>query len=288
MRWLRNRVTCLWLISSLAFSCGIKAQDVEATYNFASHLYEKGDYESALKYYERANFFGNGYKRTDCYVHLGNCYNELQNIDEANTYYELAYFSTESDSLKNELIFLRAENMILQKKFLFALQEVFNLNATDSVMEKRQDFYLGVIYFGLQKFDESKEYFRKTLSATDSISFSKLDELFKKNEKVSRINPKTARILSMIIPGLGQFYSGDVRNGINSLLITSALMLLVVDVTITYSFVDAVGSVFPWYFRYYMGGYKRAETIALRRIDIKRAKIYRRIIDTIQSSSNNQ
>ncbi len=285
MRSLKARAIYLLIICSLFSFRQAKAQDIEATYNFAQQCYERGDYESALKYYERVMFFSQDYKRVECYVNLGNCFNALNETDDANGYYQLAYFATDNDSLKNEMIFLRAENMLLQRQYLFALQELFTINVANDQEEKRQDFYLAVTYFGMKKFDLSKDYFLKTVPSNDSVTIWKLDALFEKNDKLKRIHPKTARILSMIIPGLGQFYAGDIRNGVNSLLLTTAFLALAVDVGITYSILDATGSIFPWYFRYYMGGFKRAETLAISRVDMKRARIYRQILAVLEAAS---
>ena len=64
----------------------------------------------------------------------------------------------------------------------------------------------------------------------------------------------------MIIPGSGQIYAGDWRNGLNSLLLTGGLMTLGIYTISAAGFIDGIVMVGPWYQRYYTGGFKRAET----------------------------
>ncbi|NJK95024.1 MAG: hypothetical protein HC905_09040 [Bacteroidales bacterium] len=55
-----------------------------------------------------------------------------------------------------------------------------------------------------------------------------------------RPNPRTASILSLCFPGLGQFYAGDIKNGINSLLLTTALVSLGVKISLEQSIWDGI------------------------------------------------
>ncbi len=80
-------------------------------------------------------------------------------------------------------------------------------------------------------------------------------------ERVAKKNPKTARVLSMILPGAGQFYAGDIKNGLNSLLLNALLGFWFVTTGLAYTFVDAAATVTPWLFRYYGGGIRRAGEI---------------------------
>lgn len=172
----------------------------------------------------------------------------------------------------------------MQKQFNLALAELFNL--PDSLgygLEPHKQLLLGIAHYGAGNYGMSKMAFEHFIgNKPETISL--LNVQFERVEKAGRINPKTARILSIIIPGAGQFYVGDIKNGINSLLLTGGLAVLSVYVAMTYSILDAFISIIPWYQRYYTGGIKKASIIARNKRDAKRANAYRQIIRIISDT----
>lgn len=283
MLWLKRCSFFSAIIFNLLIAVTVRAQTVEQTFRFANQLYANAEYKECLKYYERALFFGEEQYNTECYEHIGNCYTALNNPKKANEYYQLAYYSTSNDSIKDEMIFNRSFNFLQEKNFKLALQELMFLseNQPERFTEEK-NLYFAVAYFGDGNYAASEKYFEQLIPKTDSASIQHLRYLFVENEKLNRINPKTARILSMIIPGAGQLYAGDVKNGVNSLLLTGGFAFLFINTALSYSFVDALMAAGPWYYRYYYGGFKRAETITINRVEIKRAKLFTRIMNSVQ------
>jgi hypothetical protein len=86
----------------------------------------------------------------------------------------------------------------------------------------------------------------------------------------------------MIIPGSGQFYAGDVKNGFNSLLLTGGFVTVGFIIAINYSLLDSFVSVIPWIQRYYIGGIKRSGDIAVDRKLQKQDEIYQEILLTVK------
>lgn len=283
MHWLKRHSCFSVIIFSVLVAVTAQAQTVEQTFQFANRLYAGADYEECIKYYERVLFFGEDNFNTECYEHIGNCYNTLLQPEKANAYYQLTYFSTENDSIKNEMLFNRSLNLLKEKKFKLALQELMSLSEhLTSDLQKKENLYFAIAYFGDRNYTASEDYFKRLIPSTDSVSLQKLDYLFLKNDKLNRKNPKTARILSMIIPGAGQFYAGDVKNGLNSLLLTGGFALLFINTALSYSYVDALTAAGPWYYRYYYGGFRRAETITINRVELKRSKLFTQIMNSVQ------
>ncbi|HAP01136.1 MAG TPA: hypothetical protein DCQ93_04350, partial [Bacteroidetes bacterium] len=190
------------------------------------------------------------------------------------------YFSTENDSIKDLVLLSRSAIFIYEKKYLEALQELFNTSDDKNIL-RTKNIYLATAYYGLNRFSESEDALLKI--ENDSLVRNNLHKLFSKAIRVQKRNPKTARILSMMLPGLGQFYSGDIRDGINSLLITSAFMYLTLNTAIQYSLLEAT-SVLPWFSRYYMGGFKRAESIAVNRIEEKQYLLFTQIMKLVRDN----
>ncbi len=283
MHWLKRRSFFSAVIFSLLAAVTARAQTVEQTFQFANRLYAEADYKECIKYYERVLFFGEGNFSTECYEHIGNCYTELLNPEKANEYYQLTYYSTDNDSIKNEMLFNRSFNFLKAKKFKLALQELMSLSEHQpDDLQKKKNLYFAIAYFGDANYTLSENYFKQLIPATDSVSLQNLNYLFSKNEKLNRKSPKTARILSMIIPGAGQLYAGDIKNGVNSLLLTGGFALLFVNTAFSYSYVDALTAAGPWFYRYYYGGFRRAETITISRVELKRARLYTQIMNSIQ------
>ena len=151
-------------------------------------------------------------------------------------------------------------------------------------MQKRLNFYLATCYFGLEDFDNAKTCFEYCVKLED---IKELSDLFS-NKKLLSPSPKKARMMIMILPGLGQAYSGDIKSGLNSLLLTSGLIALGINISFRYHPIDAIASILPWYQRYYTGGYGKAEEIASKKRQFKRNEIYTTILQLVGENSNYQ
>ncbi|MEL6594116.1 MAG: hypothetical protein AAFQ68_28695, partial [Bacteroidota bacterium] len=132
------------------------------------------------------------------------------------------------------------------------------------------------------RYDSARFHLDFFVGDNDSLS-QVVDDIFIQNEKVSRISARKAKILSIILPGLGQFYAGDVKAGINSLGLTASLLVIAWQVAIRSTPLDAAFAIVPWFVRYYQGGYERAATMALRKQDRRRAEIYQSLLDIMES-----
>jgi len=263
----------------------IQAQTLDETYAFANSLFESNNYAFALKTYERVLFFDKSAQyQSDCYYQLGECNLVLGNYQNAENYYDLAYHNVSDDSLKNEIIFRKVISLLLLQRYNDGLIELFQLgNNLNKEQLQRKQFYLGIAYFGKEQFDKSFDIF-KTLVENDSTALTELDILQNKSQKIEKINPKTARILSMIIPGAGQMYAGDFKSGLNSMALTGGIAVFMLVVAINYSFFDAFLSVSPWFTRYYMGGYEGAEKIAIQKKKEKQTEVYQNVLQVIKRS----
>jgi TM2 domain-containing membrane protein YozV len=131
----------------------------------------------------------------------------------------------------------------------------------------------------LNDFKQAEHYFSILLDSTRAPMLHKQYlNILKELDHVNRLNPNTAMILSMIIPGTGQFYAGDIKNGLNSLTITSLFLYFTTRSIITVGVLEGFTTVFPIYFRYYTGGFKRAKAIAQQRKEYRRAEIYNKLL----------
>jgi hypothetical protein len=262
----------------------LNAQTFEETIKFADSQFAQANYQLAVKEYQRALFFGSGRSTDYLYRQIANAFFKNQQFEQANYFYDLSYKTATNDSIKKELIFNKSQSYLLSGDFQ---KSVYELTSLDSILSiyfiNKRNFYFAVSYFGLEDFKKSEMYF---LNLTEGRPEAKqeIQKLFNSKKKLYRPNPKTAKTLSRILPGSGQIYSGDIKNGLNSIILTGGLALLGVHMYNEYSLFDSFMSVFPWFLRYYQGGYNKAYEIAKRKRTVRRNITYKQILKVLDKN----
>jgi len=245
------------------------------------------NYELSIENFNRVLFFEPNYNSSETSYKLAECYKAVGNYKKSLKIYDIAYFVTNSDSIKSEILFRKTELYILSGDYNFALVELFNLNPVLSeYFRSKSNFYYGVIYFQTEDFVKSHNYFAALADSTDIQYAVTLNNIFKETPKLDRYNPKVTKIMSLIIPGLGQLYVGDYKNAANSFGLVVASLALFNSVAGNYSLLDAYLTVFPWYQRYYLGGYKATGRITLQKRQEKKNEIYKEIISLVVDIKN--
>jgi tetratricopeptide (TPR) repeat protein len=262
----------------------LSAQDFKETIKFADSQFSLGNYQLAVKEYQRALFFGKNDSSDYLYKKIAHAFFKNQKFDQANYFYDLSYKTATNDSLKKELIFNKTQCYMLLGDFQKSIYELTGLgNDLSEYFRNKRDFYFAITYFGLEDFEQSKIYF---ISLTNKKPEAKqeIEKIFKSKKNLYRPNPKTAKTLSMIVPGSGQLYAGDIKNSINSIVLIGGIAILGLRVYNEYSLFDTFMSVFPWFTRYYQGGYNKAFDIAVKKRAIRRNKTYKQILKVIGNS----
>jgi tetratricopeptide (TPR) repeat protein len=254
------------IIIELFFLQSLTAQSFDETVDYADKQFISGNLETALKTYQRALIAEISYIRND--------------YTNAYKFYGLAYNQTNTDSLKTDLLFKKATCQMLMKNFQYAIIDLLSVIDTSLSVQKRINFYLGTCYFGLEDFDNAQFCFSFCVKDEDKQDLAKL---FLGN-KLSSPKPEKAKIISMIIPGMGQIYSGNFRSGINSIFLTSGLVVLGIHLGVRYHPIDAVFTILPWYQRYYTGGYGNAEEIAISKRQRNRNEVYTSVLRLISEN----
>jgi tetratricopeptide (TPR) repeat protein len=263
----------------LITSAFVKAQSIEQTYAFANDMLSKQRFSEAVETYKRVLFFDKDQSYgPKVYRNIADCLYETGSFEEAAFYYDLAFFSTRDELIQNEITLRKTSCFLVMGQYNLAQAELYNLPA---VLTKDQEdlktFYEAMLAFALDDFRQSEKLFKEIASDTLVVH-----SLFRENDKVSKINPKTAKVLSIIFPGAGQFYAGDIKNGLNSMLLTGGLFYLGIRSALNASLLDATISVLPWFQRYYMGGFKKAALIAESKIKERRHQIFNELLDEVE------
>jgi len=280
---IRRRFFFLCWISTAAF---LPAQTVDETLLFARDQVVAGNPSLALKTYQRVLFFGGDRHRDECQRQLAALHAELGDFDRSAFYCDLLYQNAATDSLRYEALFSKTRILMLQNKYSKALIELLSLPPIlQEPWMSRKRLFLGAAHFGIREFELARQDLLPLFAADDLAGRAEFERLMKQAERVSRKSPKTARILSMLLPGAGQFYAGDLKNGLNSLVLNGLLGYWFVATGISYTFVDAVATVTPWLSRYYGGGIHRAGEILKSKKEEKLREIFRKTLETMRHQS---
>lgn len=253
---------------------------VDSVLAFADAQYLKGNYRLALKEYQRISFHTD-YSDPYFQLRLANCYSRIGEWEIARNYYDQVFNLAAGDSLLVEAKIRKISGLIRENEYNLALIDLFGLPDTTYRKYHREfNLLFGICYFGLEDFDEAKRYF-KVVVAESIQAQEEIEKIFSDKKLLKRPKPGFAYALSVVLPGLGQIYSGDIKDGLNSFFLTESLIILAVFVAYEYTLIDAIVSVLPWYQRYYLGGLNHAKEAAILQRKRNRSEVYRRTLDVI-------
>jgi len=249
----------LIILIFITFTARIAAQnDFDKQYDFAKQLFADEEYYDAVTELKRLLYFD----ESEAYnyqanILIGRSYKQGGKFADAVKHFTLAEISAAN---RDEIYYSRIENVrvnILRKTTKQALDLIISLEDDEKFSSKKDElnYWRGWAYMFADDWQNA------------AFSFGKIDsehELKLLAEKVEgeKYSVNFAKIMSMIIPGAGQFYTGEYVSGLLSL----GWNVLWGYLTIK-SFVDdrifdgiMVGSLL--WFRFYNGNTYNAEKFA--------------------------
>jgi tetratricopeptide (TPR) repeat protein len=272
----------LWMILFFGMNVtGAASQNLEQTYQLAQEAYQRDDHQQAISYYQRVLFFDHEQAYTQLiFEKLAESHFQLKSYEESAFFFDIAYnLENGNTSKQNTLLIRRALCYIYLQEYQNALKDLYLLEAPKEATAMQAALLEGMCQFRLNNFDAAQEALNHALK--DEGDTVILVNNYRRLDKINRKSPKKAKVFSMIIPGSGLIYVGDWKNGSSSLLLVGGLTTLMVVSTINTGFVNAFLNIFPWYQRYYMGGYKLTEKVAREKLDTRRLKLLQQMIDEI-------
>jgi len=264
----------LW--SDLAFG-----QTVEETYRFAEKQYEQSNYESALTEYQRVAFFDNSYQ--DVYLKIANSFYFLKDYEKALQLFDIAYTAEDSDSIRREIIFSKSMCYLESEQFLMALNELLTLpDVLSEYFYAKKNLYIAISYYGIGDYLNASSFFQKILP---NEAIKQVELIFYDFEKYrKRFNPDKVQLMSILLPGLGQLYCGDFGSAANSVILIGTIAIITARIWNVFSLTDALVSMSSWYYRYYNGGNKNAERIAINKIEEKKEECFQNILTVVENN----
>ena len=256
-----NYSISLFFIVLFSFLCTLTLTAEQLPLSIGSHLVMQGNYDAAITEYKRFLFFHPDDARVaEVYHNIGLAYKAQGLWTEAITALRMAtQHATDSES-KSEYQLELAVTLIASQNYDLAQLELIKVNMrTPSVQRYRRALFLrGVAYIYQFRWNEAREVLKNWRAD------EKLDTLFDKAIDAPQKSVKVARVLSTILPGVGQVYASNWRGGLNALLLNSALGFLTVDAALERHYTSALlwGGLAFW--RYYRGNTFRAGEAAER------------------------
>ena len=272
------------LVFNVFFHSLTWSQSVEQLREFADSNHINGRYERALLDYHRLAFFAKDSLGSKLLYKIGDCYLNMGDLRNALDYFNRSAYLSKSRIDNEKALFGKIKTLSKLGEWNMILDELNGENFKDSSTQKRAQFYEGVAHFALENYDSALYHFTLCLDENDSIGRKKMASLFLNQKRLHSPDSKLAGLLSLIIPGSGQFYAGDYKNGFNSLLINTAFIGLFANVAAAYTILDASISVLPWFQRYYLGGISRARKIAYSRRQEKKAALFKETLELLEKN----
>ena len=262
----------------IAITCD--AQNLKETFDFAKYQLELGQLESAEAAFQRVMFFDSSlvfsYESNRL---LAEALTKSRDFNQAENYFQEAQQKAPNELEGIKMSFRLIALFLKNAQYNRAQQKIATLpDSLSGINLAKCYFYKGVLNFWLNKFNQSFYDF-ETCLGKESVE---LITVFQDTNKLKRLNPKAARLFSTIIPGTGQMYCGDFRNGINSLLLVGSFAAAGVAIGVQVSVVDAFLSIGPWLQRYYIGGIIKAEQAAIKRNNEKKENMLNSILQVIE------
>jgi tetratricopeptide (TPR) repeat protein len=273
--------TIFILLFSLCLPNWIKAQDIHQIKRFSDEQFEKGNYHLALKEYQRILFFNAENEYDELYSRIASIHYMFSDFDLAVKYYDFAMRIENDDSIRFELALKKALCNFKQNNYFSALAELLDLSdPPGEYLQKKKNLYTGICYFGLKDYNSSRYHFAEVL---DTGAINELNILF---DSFARINkkyrPGKVELMSILIPGLGQIYTGEILSGLNSFILITGITFYAAVTAINYSLIDGLLVLSSWFYRYYSGGFTNAHDAAVRKIEWEKTKTYSEILSLIE------
>lgn len=274
-----------WRIISIVWisllSLSLRAQTIEQTIALGDRMFEAGLYEEAIPYYERVLFFAGSQVLPEVTFRMAESCLAAGRFDQALLYYDEAFHLNRDPDRKAEILFSRAGAYLQSGNPSFALIELLSIQSEgDTLIDLRKLFYLGAVKMRMDQYAAAEKYFTDyLLLAGFPEKVPGLTALMADTVLFSRINPRLAGYFSLIIPGSGQLYAGEWKEALNSFLLVGGLQAAFIFISANYSLLDAYLGIFPWWQRYYSGGYKAAKRLAIEKKNKLRDEVYLNILE---------
>ena len=250
-----KRITLFLFVLTLPLSGNFTSIAEENLLVIGYHFSKLGNYDAAITEYKRFLFFHQNDTRTaEVYQKIGLAYRAQGLWQEAISTMRNAVLHALNQEEKSEYQLELAVTLIASQNYDLARFELIKvtMRTTSGPLYQRALFLQAVVYVYQFRWEEAREVLRHY--TTDEM----LDKLLDKAVNLPQKSAKIAKVLSAILPGSGQVYAGNWRDGINALALNGAFGFVAVNSLLDRHYVDAVSWTYFIFQRYYLGNLYQA------------------------------
>ncbi|MCP4584238.1 MAG: hypothetical protein GY839_21710 [candidate division Zixibacteria bacterium] len=234
----------------------------------ADYLFDSENYYEAVTEYQRYIFFNPDDEYLgDVHRRIGLAYRNMGQWQSAKDAIRKSIYTAADDSIRDERKIDLAVVLISSGNYSAAEMELLRLSYFSSYpsLKQRASFFLAVSCIYAYKWEEARVAFRDYTGNPRGLSpaNANADSSFKAAVNLKLKSPGLAKTLSTFLPGSGQIYAGGFFNGLNALLLNSAMGYFVIDGLANKEYGDALVRYFLTFFRYYRGNRENAYNLAL-------------------------
>jgi len=224
-------------------------------------FFSRANYDAAITEYKRFRFFAvDSSKLSYAYYRIGLAYRNQRRWQRAVDAHRASVESAPNDSIQDERKVDLAVTHIGYGNYSCAevlLLRLENFSRFPNI-RRRASFLRAVNYIYQFRWKDG----RAALGEDGTGDCRVIDSLLAVGEEFRYKSPRTALILSTIIPGAGQIYTGEFSKGINILLLNGAIGYLMIYRLIRHDYLNAIIIYYLLFRRYYLGAKWRAAMAA--------------------------
>ncbi|MDP2037950.1 MAG: hypothetical protein Q8L04_11245 [Ignavibacteria bacterium] len=256
------RITKYFVLFGIFCLQSIYAQSsVEAQLAWADKLFASNQYFDAITEYRRALFFDDQSQYTDqVNFRIAKCYKAGAHFDEAIKYFALAEKGAAHDSIlfEAELEIIRCN--ILRKTTERALQLCDELGKNEKFSSKKNEinYWRGWAFMFAGDWESASKFFSETPADKEL-------KLLCNQVIDAKVSVTFATVISYILPGAGQIYSGKILSGLMSLAWNLAAGYFTVNAFVANRAFDGIVIGELIWLRFYRGSIENAKNFAVEK-----------------------
>ncbi len=246
----------------------------DAVLTLADRLLESGNYDEAITEYKRFIFFNPECERTGYALYrMGLAHRAGREWQDAIEALRASVRTTKDVRTADERRIILATTLIASGNYSLARLELLRVSefSEDPSLRLKSLYFTGIAALYMFDWDAAREAFLGSPSARRAFGgfYSDYDDgrmtgrareiesiLLEARQSYKSVG--LAKLLSTVIPGAGQMYAGDWRDGVNALMLNGVIIGLLGNAVYRRNPKDAA-LIFPIFIRYYMGNRYRAE-----------------------------
>jgi tetratricopeptide (TPR) repeat protein len=235
-------------------------------FGLAERLLNIREYDEAITEYKRFICFAtnsNDEMVSDAWFQIGIAYRNQAQWENALNAFHKSLSITTNNKLKDERRIDIGVLLIAKQDYSKAEFELLRVSMFSHYppLRRKATFFLGICYLYTFKWKEAQKAFNQYFDDSQILQREQVDSLLAVTNYPKYKFPKIAKWLSTFIPGLGQIYGGDLKDGLNAMAINIGTGYLLTNSLLEHRYEDAFISYLFLFQRYYSGNRYNAERI---------------------------